>query len=201
MMEITNMRMGIRKIEMFSSTISWDSLEERMGELLNIYLKNLRLQYRLSTDSSKSLPFDLASQQQLDALITLLRPLIIPPRLANGKKSTRKMKSVSVNIFNKDDEPGSHTDEKVSDTLHFGLFSWLIILDRKTLERKLHARLLTQNRHNWTPPLRVSTIDESQHEKRYWSISRVLFMPSLINQWHASRNLFRTCVIHSPKVI
>jgi hypothetical protein len=199
-MEINNKRMGIRKIETFSSTISWDNLEERMGEVLNIYLKNLRLQYRLSTDSSKSLPFDLASQPQLDAMITLLRPLIVPPLLASGKKSTRKMKPVSVQVFNKDDELGSHTDEKVCNTLHFESFAWLSILDRKARQGK-HRTPLTQNSPSWTLPLRPSMTVESRHEKQFWSIFHVLSMPFLINRSRASKTPFIICAIRSPKVI
>jgi hypothetical protein len=115
-MEINNRRKGTRTVEIISSMISWDAFEERMGEVLNMYPKSLRLQYRLSTDSPKCLPFDLTSQQQLNAMITHLRPLIVPPLLASGQRSTRKMKPISVQVFNKDDEPG---DDKVCGALHF----------------------------------------------------------------------------------
>lgn len=53
-------------------------------------------------------------------MITLLRPLIIPPLLSSGQRSTCKMKPVSVQIFNKDDKlpsGGGHADEKVCGAL------------------------------------------------------------------------------------
>lgn len=80
-------------------------MHEKLAELFNIYPSLLRAQYRFSSDPKSSLPLDLTTRQHYDTMIALLRPLIVPPRLQNGKRSNRKMKAVTVQVFNKDDEP------------------------------------------------------------------------------------------------
>lgn len=83
-----------------------------VAQYLNIFQSSLHLQYRLSTDNKGSLPCDLTSQRCLDILISILRPLIVPPILANGRRSTRAMKSVAVQVFIKgDDEVLSTTND------------------------------------------------------------------------------------------
>jgi hypothetical protein len=64
----------------------------------------LHAQYRFSTDNKESLPLDLTSQADLNTMLSLLQPLIVPARLANGRRSTHKMKLVVVQIFNKNDD-------------------------------------------------------------------------------------------------
>jgi hypothetical protein len=88
------------------SNISWLDLQERLAQALNVYPASLHLQYRLSTDHPKSLPFELTSAKHLENLIMVLRPLIVPPLLANGWRSTRKMKSVLVQVFSEGDDAG-----------------------------------------------------------------------------------------------
>lgn len=101
---ISDRKKGSRVVEIVSSAITWNRLQHKVAEHLNIFPTSLDALYRLSTDNKKDLPCALTSQQHLDTLITLLRPLVVPPLLANGRHSTRRMKSVTVEVFNKDTE-------------------------------------------------------------------------------------------------
>ena len=103
-MEINNRREGSRVVEVVKSTILWFSLRAKLAEHFNVYPTALHAQYRLSTDAKGSLPVDLTSQQHLDSMVKMLRPLIVPPLLQNGKRSTRKMKAITVQVYNRDDE-------------------------------------------------------------------------------------------------
>ena len=102
MLEIANPRKGSRSIEMIQSNVPWVSLRERLAQFLDIYPSSLQAQYRLSTQP-KALPPDLQNENDLRMMLTLVRPLIVPPLLANGQRSTRKMKPVTIQIFNRDD--------------------------------------------------------------------------------------------------
>ena len=104
-MEVNNREKGSRAVEIISSTTPWFSLQEKLAELFNIYPSSLHAQYRFSTDTKGSLPLDLNTQLHFNTMITLLRPLIVPPRLQSGKRSTWKMRQVTVQVFNKDDVP------------------------------------------------------------------------------------------------
>jgi hypothetical protein len=74
------------------------------------------VQYCLSTETKGSLPCDLTSQEELDIMISLLRPLtIVPAILANGQHSKWAKKAVVVQVFNKNDEASGSGDSKVSD--------------------------------------------------------------------------------------
>jgi hypothetical protein len=114
-MEVNNREKGSRVAEIVSSTISWPSLHMRIAEILNVYQASLHVQYRFSTESKDSLPCDLTSQQHLDTMIRLLRALVVPPLTKSGRPSAKKMKSVTVQIFNRSDEPhqGKHGPGKV----------------------------------------------------------------------------------------
>jgi hypothetical protein len=113
-MEVNNRQKGSRSVEIVSSTTLWCSMHEKLAELFNIYPSLLRAQYRFSSDPKGSLPLDLTTQQHFDTMIALLRPLVVPPRLQSGKRSTRKMKPVTVQVFNKDDEPLSQVESRGS---------------------------------------------------------------------------------------
>ena len=128
-MEVNNKWKGCHAIEVVSSTTPWHVLLERIAELLNLYPTSLHLQYQLSTDSNKSYPLELTSQQNLDTLIALLWPLVVQPILASGRHSTRKMKSVTVLVFNKDDDVNMQSDGKVSEAGPYKLM--LMDSDRK----------------------------------------------------------------------
>ena len=100
-LEIINPQAGSRKMEWVWSTAFWPGLQKRISEILNVFTSSFHAQYRLSTDNKTDLPFNLTSQSDLDVLHDMLRPLIVSPRLVNGKRSTRKMKEVKVHVFNK----------------------------------------------------------------------------------------------------
>jgi len=112
-MEVSNKQKGIRAIEIIPSTTSWFELEHKLAKILDIYPTSLHAQYRFSTDNKESLPLDLTSPQNLQIMMTLLRPLVVPPILSNGRRSTRKMKPVTVQVFNKGDDTSTMQNDKV----------------------------------------------------------------------------------------
>lgn len=101
-LEVENQRKGSRSIETVSSDIHWVLLQERLAKALDIYPSSLHAQYRLSTQP-KALPLDLQCENDMKMMFTLVRPLVVPPKLANGRRSTRTMKHVTIQIFNKGD--------------------------------------------------------------------------------------------------
>jgi hypothetical protein len=113
-MEILDNRKGTRTIQTVSSTKLFYSLRDQIAETLNAYPQSVNLQYRFSTET-KALPCDLTSQQQFQALIVRLKPLVVPPVLSNGRRSARVMKPVAVQVFNRDDgDPAVKGDGKVN---------------------------------------------------------------------------------------
>jgi hypothetical protein len=112
-------------METVSSALSWLQFAKILARLFNIYLPDslddatmLQAQWRLSTDSKTALPFDLTTQRQYESLLTIVRPLVVPKTTMSGKPSARKMKAVTVQIFNKCDVLGqaqsAPTNKKVS---------------------------------------------------------------------------------------
>ena len=103
-MELCDNLRGRRTIEVVSSGVLWYDLKEKLAQSFNVHPSAIQLRYRLSTDHPKSLPFELTSMHHLLNLIKLLRPLIVPPILASGRPSTRKMKPVTVQVFMEGDD-------------------------------------------------------------------------------------------------
>src|ERR1700676_1273306 len=101
--EVIDIQRGKRVRERIFSTILWPTLQQKLSEILNIYSASLHAQYRLSTDAKGSLPFDLTSSQDLRQLVKIIQPLVVPPRLANGKRSKKRMKEVIVSVSQKGD--------------------------------------------------------------------------------------------------
>jgi hypothetical protein len=66
-----------------------------VSEKLGRFPDHVKLQYRLDC-KAKTAFTSLQSDKELDVFIETMRSLIIPPRLANGKASTRPMKAVTV---------------------------------------------------------------------------------------------------------
>ena len=120
--DINSQARGARSVETVSSNITLYDLKEKIATALNIHSSSLHAQYRISIDTNKNmLPYDLASHLDLNNLIALTRPLSVPGYLANGKRSTRKLKPFTVLIFNKGDDPyGPHNDAKVVSLIYFG---------------------------------------------------------------------------------
>jgi hypothetical protein len=78
-----------------SSTVNHDQLHMVVSEKLGRFPDHVKLQYRLDC-KAKTAFTSLQSDEELDVFIETMRSLIIPPRLANGKASTRPMKAVTV---------------------------------------------------------------------------------------------------------
>ena len=102
MLEIANERTKLRKIERIQSDISWTDLREIIALRLGIHPSSLQAQYRLSTQP-KALPLDLQTENDLEMMLALVEPLVVPPLLANGWCSTHKMKPVTIQIFDKEE--------------------------------------------------------------------------------------------------
>jgi len=83
------------------SSDDWLELHNKLAEAFNVYPNSLYAQYRLSTDAKGTLPLDLNSENHFGTLVKLLRPLVVPPLLANGRRLTRPMKAVTVQVFNR----------------------------------------------------------------------------------------------------
>ena len=112
------------------SSITWYDFQQKAAEALNIFPSKLQLQYRFSNKNKKSLPFDLNSHMSFGSMCNKLRPFVVPETLKNMKKSTRKMKLVTVTLFNRDAEGEDHCSSaknpKVSALSTFWLMkSWI----------------------------------------------------------------------------
>ena len=101
MFEINNKARGARKNLTLSSLASWDNLQDRVAQVLNVHQESLQLQYRFSNEKNNSLPFDLRSHDDYDEMRDQLRPFIVPKILANGKPSKSIQKLVVVQLFNR----------------------------------------------------------------------------------------------------
>ena len=82
-------------------------MEQKIAEILNIFLANLRAQYILSTEPTGAIPIALTSQADLVELHERLVPLVVPPRNTNGSISKRKMREVLVKVTDKSDDVSS----------------------------------------------------------------------------------------------
>ena len=102
--EIEDRLKGSQQVLIVPSTILWFNFQQKITEVLNIFPSKLQLQYRFSNENKSSLPFDLNSHVLFGLMCNKLRPLVVPPTLKNGKKSTHKMKLITVKLFNKEAE-------------------------------------------------------------------------------------------------
>lgn len=102
--EINDVAKGIRKNLTMSSMTLWDDLRNKVAQVLNIFPGSLRLQYRFSNEQKASLPFDLDSDEAYKEMRDKLEPLVVPEILKSGKRSTRKKKLVTVQLFDKNAE-------------------------------------------------------------------------------------------------
>ena len=109
--EISNEKQGIRSIRTVSSDISWTELQDVLAQMFNIHPSMLHAQYRLSTDTKGSLPFDLSNSDALQVLVDMVRRVIMPPRLASGKPSKRQRKAPIIQVTNKSEQTPLSTDK------------------------------------------------------------------------------------------
>jgi hypothetical protein len=78
------------------STASLYQLRLAVAEKLDCFPDNLILGYRLDSDKAKMGSTSIQTENELQMFIERMRPLLVPPRLANGKPSTRIPKSTIV---------------------------------------------------------------------------------------------------------
>ncbi|KAI9508611.1 hypothetical protein F5148DRAFT_1148903 [Russula earlei] len=136
--EVINIAKGNCTIEIIMSTIPWFTLQQKLAQHLNVYPSALHAQYRLSTDPKGSLPLDLTTLEHFDTMIALLQPLVVPPCLQNGKRSTRKMKEVKVVVTNRDDElPSTDSRHQIKKSTKFGSVPSDSNVDRQRSKGKL----------------------------------------------------------------
>jgi hypothetical protein len=108
-LEVISMSAGIRAFEILHSDITLLELHSKVARILNVYAGFLDVQYRLSTDEKTAIPCNLATDEQFNGMMGLLRIHLQPPLLKNGKRSTKKMKIVNLQVFRKGDGPFSDT--------------------------------------------------------------------------------------------
>lgn len=106
--EINDKARGTRKNITLPSITPWADLQDWVAQVLNVYRGSLQLQYRFSNEKNNSLPYDLHSHDDYDAMRDQLRPFIVPKILASGRVSKTVRKLVMVQLFNRglDSEPG-----------------------------------------------------------------------------------------------
>ena len=97
-----------------SSTILWYDFQQEVTKKLNIFPSKMELQYHFSNKNCSSLPFDLNSHLSFASMRNKLRPFVVPPTLNNGKKSTRKIKLVTIILSVRDGELESQSGGKNS---------------------------------------------------------------------------------------
>jgi len=101
--DINDSKNAKRTIKTVQSNIGFYRLRDRVALILKAHPQSIELQYRFSNDRPSALPCDLTSEQEFQAMVDCLRPLIVTPMLRNGKHSSRVMKAVTLQLFNKDD--------------------------------------------------------------------------------------------------
>ena len=78
------------------SQISLPDLRTTVAEKLNLFPDRVILRYRLDSDKAKDGVTSIQTSDELDFFKARLRALTVPPRLTNGKPSTRPIKKVVV---------------------------------------------------------------------------------------------------------
>ena len=103
MLDIDDSKNAKHTIKTVPSSIGFHRLKDQVALILKAHPQAIELQYRFSNDCPLALPCDLTSEQEFQAMVDRLRPLIVTPRLHNGKCSSQVMKAVTLQLFNKDD--------------------------------------------------------------------------------------------------
>jgi hypothetical protein len=116
----------ICKVITLSNTTKWANFKENFAKILNIFTPDLCAQYVLSTEPTSTIQIALTLENDLAELHKHLIPYIVPPWNANGSKSKRKMKEVTVKVTNKSNDTTSSkafsvTNGKVCDR-QIGIF-------------------------------------------------------------------------------
>ena len=156
------------------SSITWYDFQQKAAEALNIFPSKLQLQYCFSNNNKKLLPFDLNSHMLFGSMCNKLRLFVVLEILKNGRKSTHKMKLVTVTLFNKDTEGEdccSSTKNSNSDQL------------RAEFEHHLYRILLSLLWASQTFLKRSCLIEGRWPEKKSYRNGIVLSTCSLTSLW------------------
>ena len=130
--EINDRARGARKNLTLPSFSSWDTLKDKVAEVLNLHPGSLRLQYRFSNEKSNALPFYLVSLEDYHAMCDQLKPLVVPKILASGKPSKTPRKLVMVQLFDKEGLPASAEKGIKASNLRFDIGNLFILLMQKS---------------------------------------------------------------------
>ena len=83
--EIDDKARGAQKIITLPSFTAWDSLKDKVTQVLNNHPGSLQLQYQFSNENSNALPFDLVLINDYNKMRDQLKPFVVPKILASGK--------------------------------------------------------------------------------------------------------------------
>ena len=75
------------KVLLSPSTTSWDELQDKVLQILNIHPASLQLQYCFSNEKNNSLFFNLDSHDDYIGMCGQLRPFVVLRIFSNGKPS------------------------------------------------------------------------------------------------------------------
>lgn len=79
-----------------NSDISFEQILILISQKLNCFPGLLKLRYRLDSDKARAPAMSIQTEEELEMFMSRMRTLIIPGKLANGKKSTHAKKAVTV---------------------------------------------------------------------------------------------------------
>jgi len=82
----------------------------------------IQLCYKLDSDKIKWAPTSISSDYELSAFHERMKDLIVPPKLANGKYSKKKMKSVRVIFSDSTDDSASKIAKKTKKVSSFHFY-------------------------------------------------------------------------------
>ena len=83
--EINDKARGAQKRITLPSFTAWDSLKDKVTQVLNNHPGSLQLQYQFSNENSNALPFDLVLINDYNKMRDQLKPFVVPKILASGK--------------------------------------------------------------------------------------------------------------------
>jgi hypothetical protein len=132
--EINDRVRGARKNITLPSYSSWDTLKDKVAQVLNLHPGSLKLQYRFSNEKSNALPFDLVSIEDYHTMCDQLKPLVVPKILASGKLSKMPRKLVMVQLFDKEGLPAGAEKGIKASNLCFVSGNLSIFIDAEVFE-------------------------------------------------------------------
>ena len=134
------------------SEIMLDNLRMAVAEKLGRFPGLVALQYRLGSDNAKAGAISIQTDDELQLFKERMRKLIVPPRLANGKPSTRAPKPVLVYFEDSSSESKETTNSGNSRKVCIIRYMGTILADDiRMFQLRLHVKmryhLLVANRN------------------------------------------------------